>query len=100
MEVAGCGDVGPRVEALQRAENRLVAAKRHPVVVARQGVVAVRVREVAAPAARPPGDRRHRQAQADLQRGEEGGGPNTIKKTEAEALGPLGENHTRGWRGI
>ena len=75
VEVVGRGDVRPRVEALQRAKDRLVAAERHPVVVARQGVVPVRVREVPAPAARPPGDRRYRQAEADLQRGAGGGGP-------------------------
>ena len=85
VEVAGRGDVGPRVEALQRAKDRLVAAERHPVVVARQGVVPVRVREVPAPAARPPGDCRYRQAEADLQRGAEGGRP------EAEGRSGRGE---------
>ena len=67
------------------AEDRLVAAERHPVVVARQGMVPVRVRGVPAPAARPPGDRRDRQAEADLQRGAEGGRP------EAEGRGGRGQ---------
>ena len=85
VEVAGGGDVRPRVEALQRAEDRLVAAERHPVVVARQGMVPVRVRGVPAPAARPPGDCRYRQAEADLERGAEGGRP------EAEGRSGRGE---------
>ena len=29
VEVAGCGDVGPRVEAPERAKDRLVAAERY-----------------------------------------------------------------------
>ena len=42
-----------------------------------------------APAARPPGDCRYRQAEADLQRGAEGGGP------EAEGRSGRGEGASR-----
>ena len=106
VAVAGRGDVGPRVEAPQpqRAEDRLVAAERHPVVVARQGVVPVRVREVPAPAARPPGDCRSRQPEADLQRGAEGGRPEAEDRSgrgegaSGEADPGRGERALAGWR--